>query len=269
MRLPKPACLHPRPCLRLAAAPALALALALAPTPSQAHSGPSSGRSSGPSSCAASGERGFPLTTRVHGGPNIYEAGGGYGTWYLDLTNKTTRTCGNIHPVIVLVDGERALGPAQPRLEFYDGNGDGDGDRPHPVRFEETDADELVGVLADERGGFPGFTVGPGRTLTVKMRLAVTSDAVANEVTANAAVVQRQDDDGEWVGQSNDYRFTIEADPAPSSASEPDPNAPDGLPFADELASTGVGPTSAALTTAALLLVTGATLLLIRSRRRP
>ena len=263
MRLPKPASLSPhlrlRPCLRPCLA--VATALALAPTPAQAHSSPSSISSP----CAASGERGFPLTTRVHGGPNAYEAGGGYGTWYLDLTNKTTRTCGNIHPVIVLVDGERALGPAQPRLEFYEG--DGDGDRPHPVRFEQTDADELVGVLADERGGFPGFTVGPGRTLTVKVRLAITSDAVANEVTANAAVVQRQDDDGEWVGQSNDYRFTIEADPAPSSA--PDPDAPDGRAFADELARTGVGPTGAALTAAALLLVTGAALLLTRSRRRP
>ncbi|MFI9171495.1 hypothetical protein [Streptomyces lincolnensis] len=235
MRLPMTACL------------CLAAAAALLPTSARAHSGPSS--------CATSGERGFPLTTRVHGGPNAYEAGGGYGTWYLDLTNTTARTCGNIHPVIVLVDGERALAPAQPRLDFYDGG------RPHPVRFEETDADELVGVLADERGGFPGFTVGPRRTLTVKVRLAVTSDAVANRVTANAAVVQRHDGDGEWVGQSNDYRFTIDADPAPSS------DAPDGLPFADELARTGVGPTLAALATAALLLITGAALLPARRRR--
>jgi hypothetical protein len=246
-------------CLSLSLSLCLAAAAALMPTSAQAHSGPSHSRPShsGPSSCAASGERGFPLTTRVHSGPSAYEAGGGYGTWYLDLTNTTARTCGNIHPVIVLVDGERALGPAQPRLEFYAG------DRPHPVRFEETDADELVGVLADEPGGFPGFTVGPGRTLTVKVRLAVTSDAVANRVTANAAVVQRHDDDGEWVGQSNDYRFTIDADPVPSPA----PDAPDGLPFADELARTGVGPTLAALATAALLLITGASLLPARRRR--
>jgi hypothetical protein len=54
--------------------------------------------------------------------------------------------------------------------------------------------------------------VAPGATLSVKVRLAVTSDAVANDVVAHAAVVQRQGDDGDdgdWVGQSNDYRFRI------------------------------------------------------------
>ena len=61
-----------------------------------------------------------------------------------------------------------------------------------------------------EENPFPGFTVAPGATLSVKMRLAVTSDAVANEVVAHAAVVQRYGDDGDWVGESNDYRFRIQ-----------------------------------------------------------
>ncbi|MEV0636997.1 hypothetical protein AB0I77_18960 [Streptomyces sp. NPDC050619] len=241
MRLPTPASL----CLAAAAA-------ALVPGPAHADSG---------LSCAAD-DGGFPVTTRIHGGPDSYEAGGGFGTWYLDLTNTTDRTCGNIHPVVVLVDDGRALEPGQPRLEFYAG------DRPHPVRFEETGADELVGAFADDRAGFRGFTVGPGKTLTVKVRLAVTSAAVPNEVTVNAAVVQRHEDDGDWVGQSNDYRFSIDAGPAPRPSPGVSATAPatGRFPFADELARTGlVGP--AALVATALLLVTGGALVLVRRRR--
>ncbi|MFE9441002.1 hypothetical protein ACFYO2_18770 [Streptomyces sp. NPDC006602] len=264
MRLPKPVPVS----LCLAAA-----AVFLSTTPAYADSD---------ASCVASGDRAFPVTTRIHGGPDSYEAGGGYGTWYLDLTNTTTRTCAKIHPVVVLADDRRALEPSQPRLEFYDGTARG-GTRPHPVRFERTDADELVGAFADERAGFAGFTVGPGRTLTVKVRFAVTSDAVPNEVTANAAVVQRHDDDGDWIGQSNDYRFGIDARPSeerdreeagegepersPSAAST-DP-ATGRLPFTDkayELAATG-RPVVAALAATALLLLTGATLLAARRRR--
>jgi hypothetical protein len=233
------------------------------------------------SACTAADAHHFPLTTRIHGGPDAYEAGGGYGTWYLDLTNTTTRTCTDIHPVVVLVDDKRALKPAQPRLDFYDGG------RPHPVRFAHTDEDELVGAFDDGR---PGFTVGPGKTVTVKVRLALASDAVANEVTANAAVVQRHRNDGDWVGQSGDYRFRIDEDggrsedggdtagstPPTTPASDagtgtgsasrsPDP----GLPFADELARTGLGTRGGVLAATAVLLVTaGAVLLVLRERTR-
>ncbi|MEV7243815.1 hypothetical protein AB0N92_21555 [Streptomyces sp. NPDC093248] len=155
--------------------------------------------------CAASGDRAFPLATRIHGGPGAYEAGGGFGTWYLDLTNSTGRTCTDLHPVVVLVDDKRALKPSQPRLEFYDGT------RALPVAFESTDAQELVGVLDAE--GFDGFTVPPGRTVTVKLRLSLTSDAVSDQVTANAAVVQRRGEDGDWVGESNAYRFSVAGGP--------------------------------------------------------
>ncbi|MEV0175298.1 hypothetical protein AB0I00_29785 [Streptomyces sp. NPDC050803] len=199
----------------------------------------------------------FPLTTRLHSGPKTYEAGGGYGTWYLDLTNTTTQTCRNVHPVVVLVDERHALRPAQPRLEYYAG----DTPQPHPVRFETTDADELVGALAH------GLTVGPRETLTVKLRLAVTSDAVPNRVTANAAVVQRHDDDGDWIGQSNDYRFDIDADEDPDTATDSttDPTTPP-FPLPDELARTGT-PVTALVTALALLLTTTGTLLLARRRR--
>ncbi|MFR9797442.1 hypothetical protein ACL02U_16255 [Streptomyces sp. MS06] len=185
-----------------------------------------------PACVAPSGARDFPIRTRITGGPGSYRAGGGYGTWYVQLTNTTAGACARIHPVVVLADGRRALRPEQARLEFYDGP------RAHLVRFTETDEDELVGVFADAVGGrgatgdpggadagggsaepdrFRGFTVGPHRTVTVKVRLAFTADAVPNEVTANASAVQRDGDDGEWVGQSGAYRFTIRTGQGPGT----------------------------------------------------
>ncbi|WP_405583205.1 hypothetical protein [Streptomyces sp. NBC_01092] len=251
-------------------------------------------------SCA-NGDGAFPLTTRLHGGPRSYAAGGGFGVWYLDLTNTTGRTCTGIHPVVVLVDGKHALKPSQPRLEFYaapNGTADAtpDGTGPHPVRFETTDEDELVGAF----DGFPGFTVGPRKTVTVKVRLAVTSDAVPNDVTVNAAVVQRHEGDGDWVGQSNDYRFRIEADPTDAAGETPPPgrghptdpahrdasagpalsvgpstSASPGtdpsrnrLTLADELAGTGLTSAPGVTLAATLaLLLTGVGLLVVRRRR--
>ncbi|SNX61133.1 hypothetical protein SAMN06272735_3203 [Streptomyces sp. TLI_55] len=239
--------LFPSLALPLAATAALLLA---PPTPAHA----------APVCDSPDNARAFPLTTRIHGGPAAYAPGGGYGTWQLDLTNTTTRTCADIHPVVVLVDKERALKASQPRLEFYEGG------RPRPVRFETTDEDELVGAF-----GGAGLTVGPGRTVTVKVRLALTSDAVPNEVTVNAAVVQRHDDDGDWVGQSNDYRFAI-ADDTGGGDTGTDPEERQTttgdarLLSVEELARTGLaGPALAAATAA--LLVTGAALLLARRRR--
>jgi hypothetical protein len=289
-----------RLCTPLSLCLAAAVAGLPAATPAYAEPAPA-----GLPSCAAPGDGKFPLTTRIHDGPATYEAGGGYGTWYLDLTNTTDRTCTGIHPVVVLVDGKRVLKPSQPRLEFYDGR---NGESPHSVRFEATDEDELVGAFADEPGEpgesdgagesdeageagetdrFDGFTVGPGKTLTVKVRLAVTSDAVPNQVTANAAVVQRHDGDGDWIGQSNDYRFAIHADvdadadsdsdsdsdvvprPTPEASVSPGIGRNDSfpLPFADELARTGIGsPPAAVAATIALLLAGGALLLARRGR---
>lgn len=184
-----------RPSLVLtAAAPALGLVVVAGPAHAHVPAAP------GPA-CAAPDSRAFPVRTRIHGGPAAFEAGGGFGTWYIDLTNTTEHNCAGIHPVVVLVDGKRALQPKQARLEFYEG------ERTHPVVFEKSDEDENVGAFDD---GFPGFTVGPGQTLTVKVRLSVTSDAVPNDVVANAAVVQRHADDGDWVGESNAYRFRID-----------------------------------------------------------
>ncbi|MGW0989326.1 LPXTG cell wall anchor domain-containing protein [Streptomyces sp. NPDC002486] len=251
--------------LGLAAAAATAVLLAGAP--------PALADAPAPA-CAAPDDHTFPLTTRIHGGPASYTAGGGFGTWSVDLTNTTDRTCAGIHPVVVLVDAERTLKPSQPRLEFFAG------ETAHPVRFEKTGEDELVAAFADEEGGFAGFTVAPGDTVTVKVRLTLTSDAGPNEVTANAAVVQRHDDDGDWVGQSNDYRFRIDGgkpgtgtdtDTDTGTESRPDSDASvppreDRFPSVEELARTGTG-TQVTAAAAALLLAGGVTLLVARRRR--
>ncbi|MGW5428411.1 hypothetical protein ACWET9_14515 [Streptomyces sp. NPDC004059] len=257
-----------------------------------------------PSACVDGDPRAFPLAARIRGGPPSYEAGGGYGIWYIDLTNTTRRTCTGIHPVIVLTDDKRALKPDQPKLEFYDGP------TARPVTFESTDEQELVGVL--DAAGFDGFDVPPGRTVSVKVRLVFPSDTASDQVTANAAVVQRRGDDGDWVGESNAYRFgigeyaspapdatqdgggvapresgnpqptpgtgtaapTSDPEPEPNPNPEPEPN----LPFpagaeetgerAGELARTGPGLAHGLLAaTAALVGVSGGALLLTRRRR--
>ncbi|MEU1183042.1 hypothetical protein ABZ464_36470 [Streptomyces sp. NPDC005820] len=270
---------------RAAAALSAAAAAALFAAPAHAEDG---------APCAGSDAEAFPLTTRLHGGPDSYRAGGAHGTWYLDLTNTTDRTCAGIHPVVVLVDTGRALKPGQPHLDFY-----ADG-RPHPVRFETTDEDELVGAFTDgpdgEPGAFPGFTVAPGKTLTVKVRLALTSDTTSDDITANAALVQRHGDDGDWIGQSNDYRFAVEAgsgattptpetpsdpggtttpgtgttpDPAASPADSASPRSTDAPSLADEaaeLARSGLGSTSALLAATACFVAAGIALLLARRR---
>ncbi|MEV7858204.1 hypothetical protein AB0O86_04995 [Streptomyces hirsutus] len=249
----------------------LAAVAAILPTAAPAHA------EAPPPACATADEPDFPLTTRIHGGPDSYRAGGGFGTWYLELTNTTDRSCGGIHPVVVLYDDKRALRASQPVLEFYTA----DRELPHTVSFATTDEDELVGALADDDAGFEGFTVEAGRTLTVKLRLALTSDAVAGEVVATAAIVQRYEDDGDWVGQSDEYRFRIET----RAETEPEPEAhdaePDGagptyptpgdsrLPFAHELSGTGLGGfVGAALAATALLLAAGSVVVLLGRRRR-
>ncbi|MGW3497196.1 hypothetical protein [Streptomyces sp. NPDC001020] len=169
--------------------------------------------------CAAATGNAFPLTTRIHGGPDRYKAGGAEHSWFIDLKNTTAHTCAHIHPVIVLVDTRRVLTAEQPKLEFFEG------DRAHPVALRRTDRSELVGAFDD---GFPGFTVAPGRTLTVKVRLALSSDARRNDVVANAAIVQRRGNDGGWVGESNDYRFRIVAKAGAADAPKEDARKEEG-----------------------------------------
>ncbi|MFJ8587700.1 hypothetical protein ACIRD2_24055 [Streptomyces sp. NPDC093595] len=232
--------------------------------------------------CGNATDTAFPIRTRITGGPTAYVPGGGFGTWRVELTNTTSRACDNIHPVIVFTDRGQSLQPSQIQLEFYDGEdpaaaadgagatprtvppGEGAG-RPHPVTVERTDRSELVGVLDD---GFPGYTVPPGGTVTVPVRLAFTSDARPDEVTANAAIVQRRGDDGDWVGESGDYRFTVRAGERPPAA-DGSASRPPAPGVAEELPRTGPNALLlAAASAVAFVLGAGAQLLVGRLRAR-
>jgi hypothetical protein len=173
--------------------------------------------------CGAPTADDFPITTRIRGGQETYASGGGYGTWFLDLTNTTSKPCGSIHPVLVLTDEDQKLTSDQIQLEFSDPDRP---DVPHRVTWETTDRDEHIGVFGgDGADTFGGFTVPAGRTVTVQVRMAFTSDTDPNRITAKAAIVQRKQaapadgakktptgDDGDWVGESDDYVFGVVED---------------------------------------------------------
>ncbi|MER7911136.1 hypothetical protein [Streptomyces sp. NPDC096068] len=162
--------------------------------------------------CGVPDDEAFPLDTRIHGGPAGYTAGGPFRDWRLDLTNTTGSPCSGIHPVLVLTDRDRVLRPEQIRFEFYDAGAA----RWHPVAFQETSEAENVGVFTD----FGGFAVPAGETLTVPVRLAFDAGTAPGEVLVNAAIVQRRGADGDWIGDSGDYRLTI-GPTGPDAPAEP------------------------------------------------
>jgi hypothetical protein len=151
--------------------------------------------------CGAASGSEFPIETRLRGGPGTYRPGGGAGTWSLELTNTTDEDCRHIHPVVVLVDRFRTLDVSRVTLEVADAKG-----RLRALALEKTDEDEIIGVLDD---GSAGFSVPAGRTVTVRARLAFATGTRPNEISVTAATVQRRGDDGDWVGESNVYRFTV------------------------------------------------------------
>ncbi|MFB7354641.1 hypothetical protein [Streptomyces gardneri] len=165
-------------------------------------------------SCGDAPDGGFPLATRIHGGPDEYPAGGPLQAWKLDLTNDTEASCTAVHPVLVLADRDRVLRPAQIRFEFYD---EGSA-RWRPVAFETTEEAENVGAFTD----FGGFSVPAGRTVTVPVRLAFREDTAPDEVVVSAAVVQRRGADGDWIGASDEYRLTV-GPAAPDGSGTPEP----------------------------------------------
>ncbi|MEU0103201.1 peptidase [Streptomyces sp. NPDC006267] len=247
--------------------------------------------------CGDPGAKDFPIDTRIQGAPDRYASGGGYGTWFLDLTNTTDAPCRALHPVLVLADRDRRLTSDQIQLEFSEPGRPG---TEHRVTWESTDHDEQIGVFGgdagdvgdpgkrgeegekgergEKRGGggeeaekgtssgtgtgtgtegsgdstdsgdsagsddsagsgeaFLGFTVPAGKTVSVRVRMAFTSDTAPGPVTAHAAVVQRrhQDkakgggrEDGEWVGESEEYPFVI-IDGATGGIREPERPRPE------------------------------------------
>ncbi|MEI7035038.1 peptidase [Streptomyces pratensis] len=183
----------------------------------------------------------FPIETRIQDAPDRYASGGGYGTWVLELTNTSAAPCRALHPVLVLADRDRRLTADQIQLEFTEPGRSG---AVHRVTWETTDRDEQIGVFGgvggkkDTEGAeevFLGFTVPVGKTVSVRVRMAFTSDTAPGPVTAHAAVVQRrhQDkakgggrEDGDWVGESEAYPFVI-ADGATGGIREPEPPEPE------------------------------------------
>ncbi|WP_306322298.1 MULTISPECIES: hypothetical protein [unclassified Streptomyces] len=198
----------------------------------------------GTRACSAATHGDFPIDTRIDEGPATYHPGAAPHRFSLDLTNTTATRCADLHPVLVLVDRTKRLTPKRIKLEFRDGT------RWRPVDFERTEARENIGVF----GEFPGFSVGAGDTVTVDVRLAFTDGTRPDRVTASAALVRRRDDDGDWVGESNGYPFTIEE--------------PTGPTLADELARTGPRALLPLGITAGALLLAGATLVVGARRLR-
>ena len=199
--------------------------------------------------CGAVAAKSFPIDSRIHGGPPVHHPGGGFEQWSVDLANTTAEPCRNIHPVIVFAARDRGLTPPRVTLEFYDE----DASRWRPASLETTAQDEVVGVLDD--GAFAGFAVPARATVTVRVRFALTADTPPNQVTVNAAVVQRRGDDGDWVGESGDYRFAVMDDDG------------SGLSVTrDELATTGTG-ALARLGMALGTIVLGSAVVVLASRK--
>ncbi|MET9884875.1 hypothetical protein ABZZ20_17415 [Streptomyces sp. NPDC006430] len=152
----------------------------------------------------------FPIGARIRGGPAVYRTGGGPQTWFLDLTNTTRSECTAIHPVVVFTDQAGALRPAHFRMEFDAPGGT------FPVTLERSDRDEIIAVF-DGGEAFSGFTVRAGGSLTVRVHLAFAPATPGGDVLADAALVQRRADDGDWVGEAGGYRFSVEG---PDEAAE-------------------------------------------------
>ncbi|MEV1050739.1 hypothetical protein [Streptomyces sp. NPDC049887] len=222
----------------------------------------------------------FPVATRIVRGPGEYRAGGGAHEFSVELSNTTAQPCLNIHPVVVLAGQARAIPPDRVRLEFFDGAAR----MWRPVTVETTDQGEAVGAFGAGSGGFAGLSLPAGGTFSVRVRLAFPDRTTPPDaVVANAAVVQRRGADGDWVGESDDYRFAIVA-PEPTgrpseSAAEPeatrtrapgDGSGEDGAARRDahELAATGARPWhSVGMATAGGVLLAGAVVLLMLRRR--
>ncbi|MCC3771086.1 hypothetical protein [Streptomyces sp. UNOC14_S4] len=167
--------------------------------------------------CGGPGSTAFPIGARLSGGPGVYERGGEPQVWELELRNDTVAECRDVHPVAVLSDRKRALKPGDIRFDFYDTAAG----RWRPVRFERTDEAENVGVFDGTSPDFPGFAVPAHSAVPVRVRLAFTPGAPEGAVTANVTAVQRRGNNGDWVGESNDYSFGVEGTAAVHESSAP------------------------------------------------
>ncbi|MFG2892681.1 hypothetical protein [Streptomyces sp. NPDC048248] len=223
----------------LGAAPAAAHA-----TPAAASARETAAHAPVPSvSCGRPDSVHFPIDSRVTGGQRAYPAGGNWQTWKLELRNTTDAACKDVHPVVVVLAAHRGLRSGQIHLEFRDPAGGGW----RPVPFESTERDEQVGVFgkgADggaggspaERAAGRGVTVPAKGTTVLPVRMRFAPDTPQGDLTAKVTTMQRRGSDGEWVGQSDDYRFAVrprDASPAPAPGvpTAPAASAAPGLPL--------------------------------------
>ncbi|MFF3556450.1 hypothetical protein ACWD4V_15140 [Streptomyces tsukubensis] len=232
----------------------IALSLAVPPAAPAVAAGvpPAAGRL--PVGCGKASGGEFPIATRLYGGPDVHHPGTGFEPWAVELTNTTGRACREVHPVLVFAARDRGLSPARMMLEFYDPGAA----RWRTAPLAATEEDEVVGVLGTQRAKGGGFTVGARSAVTVKVRLALTADTPPNQVTVNAAVVQRHGSDGDWVGESGDYRFAVLKDRGTGATVT-----------RDELATTGTGSTLRLAAALGMVLAAGGVLVLLsRGLRR-
>ncbi|QDY80923.1 hypothetical protein FQU76_10600 [Streptomyces qinzhouensis] len=226
--------------------------MALAARPGAVGGTPAAGRL--PVGCGNASGGTFPIATRLYGGPDAHHPGTGFEPWAVELTNTTGRACREVHPVLVFAARDRGLTPARMMLEFYDPGAA----RWRTAPLAATAEDEVVGVLGTQRAKGGGFTVGARAAVTVKVRLALTGDTPPNQVTVNAAVVQRHGSDGDWVGESGDYRFAVLKDRGTGAGVT-----------RDELATTGTGSTLRLAAALGMVLAAGGVLVLLsRGLRR-
>ncbi|WP_246150383.1 hypothetical protein [Streptomyces qinzhouensis] len=249
---PVPVARPPAPAAEAAGLPSRDTPLALAARPGAVGGTPAAGRL--PVGCGNASGGTFPIATRLYGGPDAHHPGTGFEPWAVELTNTTGRACREVHPVLVFAARDRGLTPARMMLEFYDPGAA----RWRTAPLAATAEDEVVGVLGTQRAKGGGFTVGARAAVTVKVRLALTGDTPPNQVTVNAAVVQRHGSDGDWVGESGDYRFAVLKDRGTGAGVT-----------RDELATTGTGSTLRLAAALGMVLAAGGVLVLLsRGLRR-
>lgn len=191
--------MHPRRALVLAVAAAtVPLLTAVAPSPVTAPAPPADRAPV----CGAPADTGFPIDSRLYGGPTGYSTGLYASGFALDLRNTTKADCREVHPLVILVDRDGTLTPRQFTLRYAL-----PGEDWRTVPFETTDHGEAIGIPGGENG--PGLTIPAGRTLTVRLRLWFAPDAPPGPVVASATTMQRRGADGAWVGESNHYAFDV------------------------------------------------------------
>ncbi|MGQ4515654.1 hypothetical protein [Streptomyces sp. DW26H14] len=239
---------------RRAAALSLAVAAALvslAGGPAGAGEAPSSRAPA----CGNPAAHTFPVRTGLRGGPGTYEAGGGARTWHVDLTNTTAHACRDVHPLIVVTDSGRRLKADQVALRLADSHG-----TLRAMPLHTSDEDEIIAVPDEDTAG---FTLPAHGTLSLDASLAFAAGAPSGAVTVSAAAVQREGGDGDWIGESEPYRFTVVGGGA-------GPAVPDGGadPAVPQLAATGAAGVLARTALSVALVAAGAGLVVLVERRR-